>query len=110
MIWISFVFVFLNHLLTGPAKATAIGPRTDPNRDRGFPQLLPFRIVEILHFAFLLQGMLRLETLDDIDHTAPSHKFSDDGADSVRRARHEVDFLCELCCLHRYPFVVAISK
>jgi hypothetical protein len=42
------------------------------------------RRVEILHFPLLLQCAFRLETFDDIDNTAPSHQFSDGGADSSR--------------------------
>jgi len=58
-----------------------------------------------------LQCVLRLETLDDIDNTAPSHKFSDDGDDSLRLAWHHRDFFREIVFVFIViPFVVEISK
>src|SRR4026209_2264379 len=44
------------------------------------------RRVEILRFPLLLECVFRLETFDDVDNTAPSHKFSDGGPDSLRLA------------------------
>jgi hypothetical protein len=77
------LFVLLNHLVNWISEAR--------NRDCGS------------HFAFLLQCVPRLETLDDIDNTAPSHKFSDGGADSLRLAWHHRDFFREIFFgFHRY--------
>jgi hypothetical protein len=61
------------------------------------------RRVEILRFPLLLQCVFRLETFDDIDNAAPSHKSSDRGADSLRFAWH-CDFFYEFFCLHGYSF------
>src|SRR4029077_13218481 len=44
------------------------------------------RRVEILRFPLLLECVFRLETFDDVDNTAPSHKFSDGRPDSPRLA------------------------
>jgi len=46
------------------------------------------RRVEILCFPLLQECAFRLETFDDVDNTAPSHKFSDGRADSPRLAWH----------------------
>ena len=46
------------------------------------------RRVKILCFPFLLECVFCLETFDDVDNAAPSHKFSDGGPDSSRLARH----------------------
>jgi hypothetical protein len=79
------LFVLLNHLVNWISEAR--------NRDCGS------------HFAFLLQCVPLLETFDDIDNTAPSHKFSDGGADSLRLAWHHCDFFREIFfCFHRYSF------
>jgi hypothetical protein len=60
---------------------------------------------EILRFQLLLQCVFRLETFDDINNTAPSHKFADDGgADSLRLAWHHRDFFYEFFYLHSYSF------
>src|SRR4029077_15621391 len=64
------------------------------------------RRVEILRFPLLLQCVFRLETFDDVDNAAPSHKSGDGGADSLRFAWHHRDFSCEFLCLHCIPFVV----
>jgi hypothetical protein len=62
------------------------------------------RRLEILCFPLLLQCVFRLETFDDIDNAAPSHKSGDGGADSLRFTWHHRDFSCEFFCLHRYSF------
>src|SRR6266404_9569822 len=98
MIWISLVFVILNHLVNWISEGRGSGPGAARNRDWGS------------HFALLLQCVLRLKTLDDIDNTAPSHKFSDGGDDSLRLAWHHRDFFREIFWFHRYSFVVEISK
>src|SRR5580693_7108074 len=59
---------------------------------------------KVLRFLLLLQCVFRLETFDDIDNTAPSHKFGDGGADSLRFAWHHRDFFYEFCCLHGHSF------
>src|SRR5260370_9536693 len=93
MIWISFAFVPLNHLVNwiseGRMRAGHVLPRTataDPISRSS------------------CSGVLRLETLDDIDNTGLSHKFSDGGADSLRLAWHHRDFFSDVSCLHRYSF------
>jgi hypothetical protein len=77
MIWISFVLVFLNDLLTDKAWSDRAAGR---------------RRVEIGHFTFLLQCVLRPETLDEIDKIASFHKSSDGSANSLRRAHHDGEY------------------
>jgi hypothetical protein len=48
--------------------------------------------------------VLPLETLNDIDNTAPPYKFGDGGADSLRLAWHHRDFFYKFFCLHGYSF------
>jgi hypothetical protein len=84
------LFVLLNHLVNWISEAR--------NRDCGS------------HFALLLQCVLRLETLDNIDNAAPSHKFSDGGANSLRLARHHRDFCRESFVFIVIPLVVEISN
>jgi hypothetical protein len=50
-----------------------------------------------------------LETFDDIDNTAPSHKFGDGGADSLRLAWHHREFFYEFVFIV-IPFVVGFLK
>ena len=47
--------------------------------------------MEIIHFALLLQWVLRLETLDEIDKIASFDKSNDGGTDPFRRARYDCD-------------------
>jgi len=83
----SFIFVFILLFLDGfgfPFDAFEFILLTDnARRDRAV-----CRRVEILRFPFLLECVFCLETFDDVDNAAPSHKFSDGGPDSSRLARH----------------------
>jgi hypothetical protein len=63
--------------------------------------------VEIPRFPLLLQCAFRLETFDDIDNTAPSHQFSDRGADSPRLAWNRCEIFSVFIII---PFVVAFLK
>ena len=60
------------------------------------------------HFALLLQCVLRLETLDDIENTAPSHKFGDGGANSLRLATATLSVRFFVFIV--IPFAVEISN
>src|SRR5260370_37102973 len=95
MIWISFVFVPLNHLVNWISEG----------RMRA-GQVLPGTATADPISRSSCSGVLRLETLDDIDNTGLSHKFNDGGADSLRLAWHHRDFLRDVSFLHLYslPF------
>ena len=57
--------------------------------------------VEILRFLLLLECVFPLETFDDVDNTAPSHKFSDGRQDSPRLASHHREIFF---WFHRHSF------
>src|SRR6266496_3062290 len=59
------------------------------------------RWVEMLRFPLLLECVFRLETFDDVDNTAPSHKFSDGRPDSPRLAWHHGEIFFRF---HRHSF------
>ena len=59
------------------------------------------RRVEILRFPLLLQCVFRLETFDDINNAAPSHKLGDAGPDPPRLPWHDREIFF---CLHRHSF------
>ena len=63
--------------------------------------------MEILRFLLLLECVFRLETFDDVDNTAPSHKFSDGGPDSPRLAWHHREIFSGFIVI---PFIVGFLK
>ena len=65
------------------------------------------RRVEILRFPLLLECVFRLETFDDVDNTAPSHKFSDGRPDFPRLAWTTERFFFGFIVI---PFIVGFLK
>jgi len=51
--------------------------------------------------------VFRLETFDDVDNTAPSHKFSDGGPDSPQLAWHHREIFSGFIII---PFIVGFLK